>query len=411
MLTRQADTGGARCGIMGAMPAAAPRSLGVVGLAGRLDSTQPPRTDAARLRLGGRAVPMLGTVRSYVCGITPYDVTHVGHAAAFVWADTLTAVATLAGARVETCRNVTDVDDVLTHAAWRRERAYDEFALGQEFLFGRDMTALRVRQPTHEPRARHHVDDVVRLSAALLERGGAYERDGHVWFRGGHVPASVGLDHDEATRLAVLGGDDPTDDRKDDPFDIPLWRPSGEHHPAWPSPWGWGRPGWHVECAAMATAVLGPSIDVLAGGADLVFPHHAYQAAVAEAATGVAPFARAHLPVGTVHVDGHKMAKSTGNLVLVGDLLQTHRPASLRMLLLHRPWARDWELRTAELDDAAARVDGLYEASARSGEDHAGEQAVREALLDDLDVPAAVDSAMRAGGSAARLLLRTLSLD
>lgn len=388
-----------------------PSSLGVIGMAGRHSSTEPPRTDAARLRLGERSVPMLGTVRAYVCGITPYDVTHVGHAAAFVWADTLAAVATMAGARVETCRNVTDVDDVLTHAAWRRSREYDEFALGQEFLFGRDMTALRVRRPSHEPRARHHVDDVVHLNAALLERGAAYERDGHVWFRGADAPASWGLDRDEAARLAALGGDDPTDDRKDDPFDVPLWRPSDEHHPAWPSPWGWGRPGWHVECAAMATTVLGHSVDVLAGGADLSFPHHAYQSAMAQAATGVAPFARAHLPVGTVHVDGQKMAKSTGNLVLVADLLQSHRPAALRMLLLHRRWAQDWELRVADLDDAAAQVDALYEASARPGGHRAAEQEVRDALLDDLDVPAAVASALASGGTAARLLLRTLSLD
>jgi L-cysteine:1D-myo-inositol 2-amino-2-deoxy-alpha-D-glucopyranoside ligase len=396
---------------MGTMPAAPRSSLGVVGLARRADAAASPRTDAVRLRLGGRSVPMLGTVRSYVCGITPYDVTHVGHAATFVWADTLRAVATLAGARVETCRNVTDVDDVLTHAAWRHDREYDEFALGQEFLFGRDMAALRVRQPTHEPRARHHVDDVVRLTAALLERGAAYARGGHVWFRGGDVPAAAGLDADEATRRAVQGGDDPTDERKDDPFDVPLWRPSDEHHPAWPSPWGWGRPGWHVECAAMATAVLGSSVDVLAGGADLAFPHHAYQVAMAERATGVTPFARVHLPVGTVHVDGHKMAKSTGNLVLVTDLLQMHRPAAVRMLLLNRRWDQGWELRTADLDDAAARVDALYEASGHSAPDRGAEQRVRDALLDDLDVPTAIDSALTAGGSAARLLVRTLALD
>lgn len=400
------------------MPAV-PRSPGVVGLAGRHASVRPPSTSTADLRLSGRPVPLLGTVRTYVCGITPYDVTHVGHASTFVWADLLGTLATLAGARVHSCRNVTDVDDVLTHAAWRRSRDYDEFALGQEFLFGRDMAALRVRTPTHEPRARHHVDDVVRLTAVLLRQEAAYERDGHVWFRGAHVPSACGLSPEEAIQLAAQGGDDPSDARKDDPFDVPLWRPSDEHHPAWPSPWGWGRPGWHVECAAMATAVLGAGIDVLAGGADLTFPHHAYQVAMAEAATGVTPFARARLPVGTVHVNGQKMAKSTGNLVLVTDLLETHRPADVRMLLLHRPWAEHWELHDADLDQAAARVDALYEVSARSGPDrtggHASEpvsdpQLVR-ALLDDLDVPAAVSIALESGGSTARMLLRILALE
>ena len=391
------------------------RSPGVVGLSGRHVSVQPPSTAGTSLRLKGKPVPLLGSVRTYVCGITPYDVTHLGHAATFVWADLFATLATRAGARVQSCRNVTDVDDVLTHAAWRSSRNYDEFALGQEFLFGRDMAALRVRPPTHEPRARHHVDDVVRLTAVLLNQGAAYERDGHVWFNGAHVPASCGLSPEEATRLAVQGGDDPADSRKDDPFDVPLWRPSDEHHPAWPSPWGWGRPGWHVECAAMATAVLGASVDVLAGGADLVFPHHAYQVAMAEAATGVTPFARARLPVGTVHVNGQKMAKSTGNLVLVADLLQTHRPADIRMLLLHRRWGEPWELHESDLDEAAARVDALYEVSPRSGPDRAADSAVEpqllEALLDDLDVPAAVAIALDAGGSTARMLLRILALE
>ncbi len=389
---------------------AVPRTPGVVGLAGRHVSVQPPSTAASQLRLGGQPVPLLGAVRAYVCGITPYDVTHVGHAATFVWADLLATVATLAGARVEFCRNVTDVDDVLTHAAWRRAREYDEFALGQEFLFGRDMTALRVRPPTHEPRARHHVDDVIRLTAVLLARGAAYEREGHVYFRGGHVPAQSGLDVEAATRAAVRGGDDPGDARKDDPFDVPLWRPSDEHHPAWPSPWGWGRPGWHVECAAMATAVLGSSVDVLAGGADLRFPHHAYQAAMAEAATGVQPFARARLSVGTVHLAGEKMAKSTGNLVLVADLLHTSRPADVRMLLLNRRWDQDWDLHDADLEQAASSVDALHEASARVGDEADADRQVLSALLDDLDVPRALQAALDAGGSAARLLSRALLL-
>jgi cysteinyl-tRNA synthetase len=232
------------------------------------------------------------------------------------------------------------------------------------------------------------------------------------------VPAACGLSPEEAARLAVQGGDDPSDTRKDDPFDVPLWRPSDEHHPAWPSPWGWGRPGWHVECAAMATAVLGASVDVLAGGADLRFPHHAYQVAMAEAATGVTPFARARLPVGTVHVNGQKMAKSTGNLVLVADLLETHRPADIRMLLLHRRWAEHWELHDSDLDEAAARVDALYEVSARteseraSGHSHSGtDLQLLQALLDDLDVPSAVSIALKSGGSTARMLLRILALE
>ena len=160
----------------------------------------------------------------------------------------------------------------------------------------------------------------------------------------------------------------------------------------------------------MATAVLGSSVDVLAGGADLRFPHHAYQAAMAEAATGVQPFARARLSVGTVHLAGEKMAKSTGNLVLVADLLHTSRPADVRMLLLNRRWDQDWDLHDADLEQAASSVDALHEASARVGDEADADRQVLSALLDDLDVPRALQAALDAGGSAARLLSRALLL-
>ncbi len=378
----------------------------VLGLAGRLGRSELP----AALRLAGRPLPLLGTTRMYVCGITPYDVTHLGHAATFVWADAAAAVARLVGATVLTCRNITDVDDVLTRAAADRSRSYDEFALGQEYLFAQDMAALSVRRPQHEPRARHHIGDVVQLAAALLAGGAAYEREGHVYFGGAGVAANSGLDRDTAlTRLAEYG-DEPDDPLREDPFDVAVWRPSGPAEPAWPSPWGWGRPGWHAECAAMAHAVLGAGIDILAGGADLTFPHHAYQVAMVQAATGVAPFARAHLQVGLVGVAGQKMAKSTGNLVLTADVLAHHPASAVRLMLLHRRWSQGWDYRPAEVEAAAEVLEGLYRAAGATGEQPAAVAAVTAALLDDLDVPTAVAVASAAGGDAARLLLRTLAL-
>ncbi|HSR26409.1 MAG TPA: cysteine--tRNA ligase [Candidatus Eisenbacteria bacterium] len=373
--------------------------------------TEPQPADSARLRLAGARLPLVGRARVYVCGITPYDVTHLGHAATFVWADTAAAVMRLAGVEPETCRNVTDVDDVLTRAAAARGRYYDEFAVTQEFLFGRDMTHLRVRRPTHAPHARSHVKDVVQLGLALLANGAAYERDGHVYFRGGDLPGRHGLGRDEALALSRQYGDHPDDPLREDPFDVPVWLPSGPDDPAFPSPWGWGRPGWHAECAAMAVSLLGGCIDLLAGGADLAFPHHAYQAAMAEGATGSRPFARALLQVGTVRLRGEKMAKSTGNLVLVADLLQEAPSAAVRLLLLDRPWQAPWDYRTEDLLAAAARVERLYRAAGTTGSDRAASAAVVTALLDDLDVPTALDVAEEAGGDAARLLLRTLSLD
>jgi len=395
-----------------AMPPLPPMSSsGVLGLTGRVTGQgEQVEVHSADLALGGRPLPVTSPARLYVCGITPYDVTHLGHASTFVWADVLASVLRMAGVEVVTSRNVTDVDDVLTRAADARGRHYDEFALSQEFSFEQDMRALGVRAPTHQPRARHHIPHVQQLAAALLRADRAYVREGHVFFRGAGLAAKVGLDADTARRLSAEFGDEPGDPLREDPFDVPVWRPSGEHDPAWPSPWGWGRPGWHAECAAMASATLGSGIDVLVGGEDLRFPHHAVQAAMGEAASGVSPFARSQLHVGAVHKDGAKMAKSTGNLTLVADLLRDHPGTALRMLLLDRRWHEAWEFAPGLLDGAHARLDALYAAAGRPGSSAGGVAGVTAALLDDLDVPGALDVALEAGGDAARLLVRVLAL-
>jgi L-cysteine:1D-myo-inositol 2-amino-2-deoxy-alpha-D-glucopyranoside ligase len=369
------------------------------------------REHTDRIRLGGVTLPVVSPARLYLCGITPYDVTHLGHASTFVWADTAAAVLRLAGAETVTCRNVTDVDDVLTRAAEQRGRHFDEFALEQEYLFGRDMAALRVRRPEHEPRARHHVGRVAQLAAALLVTGHAYQRNGAVYFRGTDVPTKTGLTLERAAELAAEFGDRPDDPARDDPFDVPVWRPSADDQPGWPSPWGRGRPGWHAECAAIALGVLGFAVDVLAGGADLTFPHHAYQAAMVEAATGVGPFARAEFPVGTVTVDGAKMAKSAGNLVLVADLLDQHPAAAVRLLLLNRPWQQAWEFRPADIAAQADQLDRVYSAAGTARTSRAAANAVIAALVDDLDVPTALAIGEESGGDAARLVMRTLALD
>ncbi|HET7358105.1 MAG TPA: cysteine--tRNA ligase [Nocardioidaceae bacterium] len=385
-------------------------SSGVIGRAGRMPVVDPDLLRSSRADLDGRPLPLVGTARIYTCGITPYDVTHLGHAATFVWADLLATVLHAAGVQPTVCRNVTDVDDVLTAAASGRGRPYDEFALTQEFLFDRDMRALRVAEPGHVPHARSHVKHVVQLAGALLRTGHAYERDGHVFFRGEQTVRASGLDEAEAERLATEFGDRAEDDGRDTPFDVPVWRPSPEDHPAWPSPWGWGRPGWHAECAAMAWAVCGSSIDVLVGGQDLAFPHHAYQSAMVEAASGVTPFARRQLHVGAVRHGGAKMAKSTRNLVLVGDLLAEHSGAAIRLLLLNRAWQRPWEYDAAQLSAAEDLLDRLYAAAARPSDSAGGKDSVLGALLADLDVPGAVARALDERGATARAVLDLLKL-
>lgn len=366
----------------------------------------------AGVTLAGQRVATLDRARVYACGITPYDVTHLGHAATYVWVDTLARALRFLGVEPELCRNVTDVDDVLDAAARRAHTPYDVFAVIQQFQFDRDMAALHVRPPQHEPRAHRFVDQVIRLASGLLEAGAAYTRAGSVYFRGRSVPARAGLDAGEALRLVAEFGGRPDDAAKEDPLDAAVWQASEPGHPAWESPWGPGRPGWHAECAAMALSVLGLGVDVHAGGEDLRFPHHAYQAAMAEAFTGVAPYARAWLHVGAVTLDGAKMAKSEGNLVLLEDVLARHPSAVVRLMILDRPWSEGWDYSPALLDRASERLESLYRAAGRaaSPDDGAALAETRRLLSDNLDVPAALDLAIETGGGAARALATTLGL-
>jgi cysteinyl-tRNA synthetase len=365
----------------------------------------------AGLRLGGTSLPLLDRARVYACGITPYDVTHLGHAATFVWVDVLTRVMSSMGVDPQLCRNVTDVDDVLLAAAERAGSHFDSFASVQQFHFDQDMISLNVTAPQFAPRARRHIDQVIRLAAALVQSGAAYLRDGSVYFRGAGAAERAGLSRARAVQLAAEYGDQPEDPAKDDALDAAIWRVSSGAEPGWPSPWGSGRPGWHAECAAMSLSVLGPAIDVHCGGADLLFPHHAYQAAMTEALTGVAPYARAHFLVGVVQVNGEKMAKSTGNLVLVSDVLRDHPAAALRLCLVDRPWAQAWDYGTADLESATARLELLYQAAGRSvGSSQAAAEQISDALLDNLDVPTALAIAQEAGGAAARSLIAVLGL-
>jgi cysteinyl-tRNA synthetase len=369
-------------------------------------STQP----APPVVIDGRPLPLLSHARLYVCGITPYSVTHLGHAATFVWVDTAARVLRHDGVEVEVCRNITDVDDVLTEAAVQSGTPYDELAAMEQFSFDRAMSALGVLRPAHEPRAHAYVDAVIRLSVALLASGAAYQRGGTVFFRGAAVAAQTDLPPAELAAALRAGGDNPDDPSKEHPGDAPVWRASAGDEPSWPSPWGPGRPGWHAECSAMALSVLGSSVDLHGGGADLTFPHHAYEQAIAEAVTGVRPFARAWMRVGLVHHEGSKMAKSTGNLVLVPDLLREHDGAAVRMLLLNRAWQEAWSFDPDGLDTAAELVENLYAAAGRPGS-AAGRDAVAAALRDDLDVPRASATALEAGGAGARFALHVLGLD
>ena len=363
-----------------------------------------------RLRLGGRSLSVVGRARIYVCGVTPYDVTHLGHAATFVWVDAADRLLRRLGVQVEVCRNVTDVDDVLFEAATRAGAQYDRFAAVQQFHFERDMDALGVRRPAHEPRAHSFVGQVVELASALLDADRAYVAGGSVYFRGAEVAGAHGLLRDEAEQLLADNGGRNDDPHKQDLLDQAVWQASADGEPAWPSPWGPGRPGWHAECTAMALSTYGSALDLHAGGDDLRFPHHAYESAQAEAATGVSPFARAWLQVGTVRLAGEKMAKSTGNLVFAADLVARTSGPVVRTLLLDRHYGTPWDYSDSALEEAGQRLDALRSAAGKAHGVGSAPDAVLEALVDDLDVPRALDIAIEDGGQAARDLVAVLAL-
>ena len=362
------------------------------------------------LRLAGRPLSVVGRARTYVCGVTPYDVTHLGHAATFVWMDVADRLLRRLGVQSEVCRNVTDIDDVLFVAAAKAGAPYDSYAALQQFHFDRDMEALGVRRPTHEPRARTFIPQVVALAEALLGADAAYVAGGSVYFRGAAALAKTDLTREQAVELLASNGGRNDDPHKRDAVDQAVWQASAEGEPAWPSPWGPGRPGWHAECTAMALATYGSSVDLHAGGSDLIFPHHAFEAAMAEAVSGVTPFARTWLHVGTVQLAGEKMAKSTGNLVFVADLLQRTSAAQVRMLLLDRRYDQAWDFTESALVTAGERLTALRSAAQRPELDAAAVDAVLTVLADDLDVSGAVDLALACGGQAARDLLAVLGL-
>jgi cysteinyl-tRNA synthetase len=327
-----------------------------------------------------------------------------------VWADAAERVLRWHGHSVTVARNVTDVDEVLFAEARRRGEAHTMLATLQRAAFEATMATLQVRPPDLAPSAAQHIGHVIQLAQALLDRDAAYERSGTVYARTGHAAAQAGLDRAAAMQLATEYHDHPEDPDKDDPLDVIVWQAAkADDEVAWPSPWGEGRPGWHAECAAMVLALFGPSVDIHCGGGDLAFPHHASEAALAEAASGVTPFARSWLRAGIVSIDGAKMAKSSGNLVLVEDLLGSHSAGAIRLLLLNRRWSEPWSYEPTALDEAEATLERLYAAASTPGM-APGAAAVPAALLDDLDVPRALAVALEDGGQAARTFIEILAL-
>jgi L-cysteine:1D-myo-inositol 2-amino-2-deoxy-alpha-D-glucopyranoside ligase len=333
----------------------------------------------------------------YVCGITPYDSAHLGHAFVYHVFDVIHRRLRSSGINVRSVRNITDVDDDILRVA--RERAVDfrELADEQVRMFDRDMAAIGLLPVDVAPRAREHVEEMVGWVRLLVESGYAYAVEGWVFFDSGVYPdygRLSRLDQATMTRLSRERGADPDDPRKRHPLDFVLWQASAPGEPSWPSPWSEGRPGWHIECTVLSTGALGHPVDIHGGGDDLIYPHHESEIAQAEAA-GVAPYVRHWAHVAMVNHEGEKMSKSLGNLVFVRDLLTRVPGAAVRLLLGAHHYRTSWAFDEAEVDAAAARLQG-YEAAMRSGGGvgiealHDHESRFFDRLDDDLDTPGAL---------------------
>ena len=334
--------------------------------------------------------------RLYVCGITPYDATHMGHAATYLTFDLLYRQWRDAGHGVHYTQNVTDVDDPLLERAQASGVDWVELAEQETQLFREDMTALRIVPPRHYVGAVESIPVVVAMIEQLRREGAVYEVDGDLYFAvksDADFGRVSGLDAAAMRELFGERGGDPDRAGKRDPLDCLLWLAERPGEPSWDSPFGPGRPGWHVECAAIALEHLGMTIDVQGGGSDLVFPHHEMSASEAQVATGRHPFARAYVHQAMVGLGGEKMSKSKGNLVLVSKVRESGvDPMAIRLVLLGHHYRTDWFWSGDELTTAQRRLATWRAAVARPAGPSGTEllAAVRDALVDDLDTFAAL---------------------
>lgn len=340
---------------------------------------------------GPTGVPR-GGVRIYLCGVTAYDDSHIGHARTVVVFDVLRRLLEKSGRRVELVQNFTDIDDKIV------ERAAAEGAepaqLAQKYIdsYHRDFDEMGVARASSYPRATRHMPEIVELIESLVKKGAAYESDGGVYYDVSSF-AGYGKLSGKRTGELLAGARVEPDPAKRDPADFALWKKTGP--PAWPSPWGPGRPGWHVECSAMGLARLG-SIDIHGGGRDLIFPHHENEIAQSEAHTG-RPFARAWMHVGMVTVGGQKMSKSLGNALPLRRVLERWGPSAARLFCLSGHYSKPVDCTDPAMEESLSRwrqAESAYHELEQAGAGSAPSApgGFWEALEDDLDTRGALDS-------------------
>jgi L-cysteine:1D-myo-inositol 2-amino-2-deoxy-alpha-D-glucopyranoside ligase len=349
--------------------------------------------------------PAAGRARLYVCGITPYDATHLGHAATYLAFDLINRVWRDQGYPVHYVQNVTDVDDPLLDRATRTGENWMALAERETQLFREDMQALRVLGPDDYIGAVEAISEITTTITGLLKSGAAYHVGEDIYFdinASGHF--GYESNYDRATMLRLFGerGGDPDHAGKRDPLDSLLWRGFRSGEPFWDTELGRGRPGWHIECSVIASNRLGVGFDVQGGGSDLIFPHHEHSSAHAEAVSGEHPFARAYVHTGMIGLDGEKMSKSRGNLVFVSKLRGGGvDPMAIRLALLDGHYRADREWTGGRLPAAEVRLERWRGATKIEAGPPAGDllAEVRHHLANDLDTPSAIAAIDRWAGA------------
>jgi L-cysteine:1D-myo-inositol 2-amino-2-deoxy-alpha-D-glucopyranoside ligase len=336
-------------------------------------------------------IPQDRPLTLYVCGVTPYDTTHVGHAHTFLIFDVLIRYIRWQGGDVRYCQNVTDVDTPLFERANSDGVAWDALARREIDQFVKDCRELNMIAPTFFPKASEEISAMIPIVQGLIDGGYAYARNGSVYFSVRTDPdygAMARMGYAELLQTANERGNNPDDPYKNHPLDFVLWQAQGPGEPAWESPWGPGRPGWHIECTAMSTRYLGEQIDIHGGGRDLIFPHHPSEIAQTESYTGKRPFVRFWVHGGLAWLGGEKMSKSLGNMVFIKDALKQHSADAIRWYLLSFPYREDFHYDGAGVVAAEENVGRLRAAlEAQAGPEPASVDAseVRAAFLAALD--------------------------
>ena len=321
--------------------------------------------------MSGRKEPFVplepGIVTMYVCGVTVYDQCHIGHARALLTFDVIYRYLRFLGFDCRFVRNFTDVDDKIIHRA--RDEGIPPQALAQRYIdeFHRDAAALGLLEPTLEPCATQHIQEMIALISRLMEGGRAYEIAGDVYFAVESF-GDYGKLSGRSLEEMMAGARIEVDSRKRHPMDFALWKSSKEGEPFWESPWGSGRPGWHIECSAMSTKYLGQPFDIHGGGQDLVFPHNENEIAQSECAAG-APFARYWIHNGFVQLAKEKMSKSTGNILSIKEVLERYDPVALRLYMLTTHYRNPIEFSEEALAEAQRGVARIYETVSRADRD------------------------------------------